>query len=170
VNTATIKITAAERKEGVSKKTGNPYTKYIVHAEGGAQYDTFDAGLYMIANNAVGQHATALYETGQFGNDLKSLAVIEGQSIAVSQDFSAPTESPAAPNDGPDWDLIGLRKTRCALWAAYLGGALAAVVPTSDRAAVGRQLVLAAEADIFHRDNGPGEGPELDIPFARSFG
>jgi hypothetical protein len=162
VNTATIKITAAERKEGVSKKTGNPYTKYIVHAEGGGQYDTFDAGLYTIAFGAVGQQATALYEVGQFGNDLKSLVVIEGESIAVSQDFAPPTDRPAASSDGPDWDLIGLRKTRCALWAALFSGPLLQGLATPEAVTRGIAIVTAAESDTFHR--APAQAEE-DIPF-----
>ena len=88
---------------------------------------------------------------------------------------SAP--SSAAADGSADWDLIGLRKTRCALWAAYLTDALPAAfgywvsVQTQEPGTlditnfitrVGRDLIISAEIDIFHRD--PAAADE-DVPF-----
>jgi hypothetical protein len=62
-------------------------------------------------------------------------------------------------NGGVDWDEIGLRKTRCLLWAHYLGSetAKAVIEATAEGKAeacarVGARLVELAEFDIYHRE------------------
>ena len=149
MNTSKIKITAVTRKEGVSQKSGKPWTKFTVHAEGDAKFATFDAALANTANGAVGKWATVTFETTEYGNDLTGLVVDENQPEPGPEPVRDRT-----PDGNADWDMIGLRKTRCALWAAAIGAGLGS--------AEARQLVLAAEVDIFHR--APAEALE-DIPF-----
>ena len=73
------------------------------------------------------------------------------------------------PEGNADWDLIGLRKTRCALWCAYLASPLAAhvaaqTIDTNEIYNVGRVLVELAEFDTFTRDQ-PNAGEDPSIPF-----
>lgn len=154
VLSADIVIESVEPKEGVSAKTGKPWKLFRVNSTAGAAFSTFDGTMGSAAFGAVGRRAHITYKTGERGNDLVTLTV---------DDSSEPTVEPVraqTPAGNPDWDMIGLHKTRCALWAAILP----AVIPlgTGDTIAVARELVIAAEVDIFHRQ--PAEETS-DIPF-----
>lgn len=147
---ATITIQRVDRKEGVSK-AGKPYVKFSVVDTNGGTYATFDAALANLATSNTGKTAKVSFESGQFGNDLKGLIVTNDEP---SGQFVAPPAK--TPTGEADWDLIGLRKTRCALWAAFLDGGGR---DTNE----GRKLVMAAEADIFNRE--PIRAVDGDIPF-----
>ena len=146
----TIHIDAA----GVDKtgeKNGKTWTRYFVQS-GNDKYKTFDGALFNAANAAVGHDAHVVYEQGQYGFDLKFLEVVQGST------YTEPVQAapPAKTADGDtDWDLIGLRKTRCALWVAVLSNN---TLHVNDA----RQLVIAAEQDIFTR---PPAQVEDEIPF-----
>jgi hypothetical protein len=157
MTTAPAVIESVEVKEGVSQKTQKPWKKYIVHTKGGVNYSTFDAQLGTLAYQLVGKPVTVAYEEGQYGRDLKGLA--EDPSGVVPQE---PAVRDQTPNGDPDWDLIGLRKTRCHLWGAWLQNPLAKEMGAQAAAAFGRELVLAAETDIYHR--APAHDTD-DIPF-----
>ena len=158
---AEITIGGVEKREGTSRKTGKPYTKYVVHDEKtGAEYSTFDATIGQRAFEHTGRRGRLDFKVTQFGNDIESLEVLE-----PSPPGADPEPVSAQLSDGsPDWDLIGLHKTRCALWCAFF----ATLQPSTATAypeeifRVGRRLVELAESDIFHRDPA---GPDEAIPF-----
>jgi len=163
-----IKIGAVTRKEGTSKKTGKPWTKYVIHSDADATFETFDAGIAQKAHEHVGQRATVEFEVGQYGNDLKTLELSGANgSFPVEQ---IPSEK--TPDGDTDWDLIGLRKTRCLLWAHYLAAAAREIPAQSLVAAdgtlldgiykTGVRLISCAERDIYHR--APAADTE-DVPF-----
>lgn len=153
----TITITAVERKEGVSQKTGKPWTKFLIHGDG-SEYGTFDAALANVAFASVGKRANITWTPGtvEGRNDLQSLIVDESSVPVVSP------VSDRTPDGGADWDLIGLRKTRCALWAALFNGQTLAGMPLDSAITHGIALVRAAELDVFHRQPAQAED---DIPF-----
>lgn len=154
MNATQVKVTAVEPKEGVSQKTGKPWRKFIVHTEGGAKFDTFDAALANAATGAVGQFAAVTYETTQFGNDLKSLIVQPNGAAPPEMVAPAPAAYSAPPpsQDGPDWERIGRQKTRCALWAALFSSGTLSGMPEIAALTLGVGLVRGAEVDIFTRD------------------
>lgn len=175
MNTATIKIKSVETKEGASQ-SGKPWRLFRVEDEAtGTKFSTFDGALGQKAAGAVGQVAQISYETTEKGNDLKALTL--GVQPAAQGPVSPPPEItytwpesdglPARKSDGPDWDRIGLQKTRCALWAAVLGNADLKEIPATSVAVFARELVIAAEDDIFNRAAGaPAAGVNTDdIPF-----
>lgn len=150
-------------KEG--ETNGKPWTKWTVKDGNGAFYSTFDGG--KLGPNPLdwaGKRAEIVWKAsgneGQF-KDLLSIKQIEESPIAaVAEDGTA------------NWDLIGLRKTRCLLWAHYLGSVGQALPFASlaglDGAALdgiykaGVRLVRSAERDIYHRE--PASDTE-DVPF-----
>jgi hypothetical protein len=168
MNSATITVASIERKEGVAATTGKPWTMYRVIAQEGGKYATFDSGLGQQAGAAVGRRANITYETTEKGDNLKSLVIDESAPPVVQ-----PVQSTAKPNGEVNWDLVGLHKTRCALWAALFSGNTLAGMPESQAITTGIGLVRGAEGDIFNR---PAAGAEEDIPFlwadgfAREFG
>lgn len=157
MNTATITVASIERKEGVAASTGKPWTMYRVISQEGGKYATFDAGLGQQAGAAVGRRANITYETTEKGDNLKSL-VIDGSAPATVQ----PVQSTAKPNGEANWDLIGLQKTRCALWAALFKGPILAGVPSDSAIVTAITLIRAAETYIF---TSPAAQPDDDIPF-----
>jgi hypothetical protein len=159
VSTTTITVEEISTKEGVSAKTGKPWTKYALKA-GGDYYGTFLRSVIEPAMGGEGKTFEIDYEVdGNFKN-LKAVRSLSGEAAAQA------AVSNTKPNGETDWDLIGLRKTRCALWAAYMHGD----VPKSVIAAqtwketpkhaeladvvyrAGVALIRLAERDIFHRD------------------
>ena len=144
---AEIVIESVEPKEGVSAQ-GKAWKLYRVKSTAGVSFSTFDGTLGSTAFGAVGKRARIKYKTTEKGNDLVSLVVDESSEPAVE-----PVRD-RAPDGRADWDMIGLRKTRCALWAAAIAAGL--------DSGSAREIVLAAEVDIFHRQ------PALDtadLPF-----
>ena len=169
MNSGTIVVGAVTRKEGVSKKTQKPWTKFTVHAEsGGLTFDTFDGAMANIADQAVGKRAAVTWEPSDYGNNLESITV--DPAADASAPFGSPMPdakgepqfTPAASKDDPDWDLIGLRKTRCALWAALFASGMLKGTASADAATYCTALVKAAEADIFERPDGRDQS---DVPF-----
>lgn len=164
----TVTLGQTERIEGTSKKTGNPFVKFVVHSDGG-EFSTFDAALADKAFRAPGARATIEYETSKFGNDLKGLVVDPASPVQAQTVAPTPQAAPAAPaprpNGDPDWDLIGLRKTRCALWAGLFAGGTLAGMPETAALVMGVALVRGAEADIFNRDPAEAPGDFDAVPF-----
>ena len=145
--TADIQVESVETKSG--EKNGRTWKLWRVHATDGTQYGTFDAALGSSAFGAAGRRAHITYKINdRDGRDLLSLEVDEN-----SQPQAEPVRDQTE-NGAPDWDMIGLRKTRCALWVAAIGA--------GKDAAQARSLVTAAEVDIFHRQ--PADDL-ADIPF-----
>lgn len=165
----TVTLGQTERIEGVSKTTQKPYTKFVVHSDGG-EFATFDAALADKAFRAPGARATIEYETSKFGNDLKGLVVdpaspVQAQTVAPTPAAAAIPVTQVKSGDEPNWDEIGLRKTRCALWAGLFAGGTFAGMPETAALVMGVALVRGAEADIFCR--APAEAPgDFDaVPF-----
>ena len=144
---AEIVIESVEPKEGVSS-SGKPWKLYRVKSTAGVAFSTFDGTLGSTAFGAVGKRAQIKYKTTEKGNDLVSLVVDPSSEPAVAPVRDRDAEGKA------DWDMIGLRKTRCALWVAAIGAGL----DRGDALAI----VLAAEVDIFHRQ--PADDT-ADLPF-----
>lgn len=140
-----IVITSVEPKQGRSA-SGRDWRMWVVHADGGGRFSTFDAKLGQAAFENVGRAVNISWQAKEKGNDLTGI-----EPADASQPIPEPMRA-HTPEGRPDWDVIGLHKTRCALWAAFLSGQLAASLAPEDRVPIGRALVLAAEADIYHRD------------------
>ena len=132
---ADIMVESVETKEGTSA-AGKPWKLYRVKTPTGA-FSTFDGTMGSNAIHAQGRLAHITYKTTEKGNDLVTFQVDESSEAAV-EPVRDNTE-----NGERDWDLIGLRKTRCALWVAAIGAGL--------DAGTARQIVLEAEVDIFWR-------------------
>ena len=161
----TAVIDSVTSKEGTNRN-GKPYTKWAIKS-GDDWYSTFTRSVIEPAYALEGKPAVIEYEVdGNFKN-LKSVKAADGEAAtqAVIQNKTA--------NGDTDWDLIGLRKTRCALWAAYLGGdAPKAVISTVANATpqainlavykAGVDLLTKVERDIFYRAD---QGDDADIPF-----
>ena len=152
MNESTVTIQGVEAKPGVSKKTGNAYTKFDIQTSGGT-FGTFDTALADQARAAVNRTVSVTYEENQYGKDLKSVNV--DSSVPAAAPYVEPVRS-VTPSGDTDWDMIGLRKTRCALWAALFSGAADITVEQA------RAFVIAAEVDIFHR---PPASASSDVPF-----
>lgn len=147
--TATVMVEDAAVKEGA--KDGKPWKKVGLKDANGEYYSTFDSALGQRVIEAIGKRAEIVWKPSknpQF-KDLLSISPVEDNPIAArAEDGTA------------DWDLIGLRKTRCLLWADFLQSPLAAWLaaqPEEGKPATSRvfdfgQAVIAmAEADIYHR-------------------
>jgi hypothetical protein len=151
----TVVLRELTKKTGTSKKTGKAWTRWGFRDANGETYGTFDHSVIEAAEGKEGQRFNI--EIEQDGTFVNLLAL---EPATQSQN-----------GDEPDWELIGLRKTRCALWAGLLDG-LAPSLYAANKGEVGRLLeqsvilVAAAEKDIFEREPGddgiPFEGPEPD--------
>lgn len=143
-------------KEGATN--GKAWRKFSVKTEDGTFFSTFDKAVAEAAHNLAGQRAEIFWkpsgDQGQFKDILGAKAAANG---APTTD-TIPTEK--TPEGDADWSVIGLRKTRCLLWANYLMSPLAAQIAAQDKGAqpldarvfaVGRSLVTMAEADVYHR-------------------
>lgn len=150
-------ISAVEKKKEGTSKNGRAWTLWHVHTAEGSTYSTFDSGLAMVAFNSVGKSATIDFKQTEKGLDLVSLDIPEGQAEPQPEPVRAATETGA-----PDWDLIGLHKTRCALWQAVIGALGKGDISAQQLVAFGREIVVGAEEDIFHR--APAHREE-SIPF-----
>ena len=113
--TSTVIVEDVSEKSGVSSKTNKPWKKWALKDGNGDWYGTFEAGV--VTSEMKGKKYDIEWEPdGNFKNLLR--ATPHEESPIASR-----TETGEA-----DWDLIGLRKTRCALWAALPdGGATAGV-------------------------------------------
>lgn len=155
--TRTVLIDEIGQKDGTSM-TGKAWTRRWIKDANGDIYSTFQD---MLGGLEKGQKVDIEFELdGKFKN-LKSVKHHDNGS-AVPETYSA-----QRPDGETDWDIIGLRKTRCLLWAEFLNSQLAAsVFVKSDGDGLakvtrtGTLLVAAAERDIFERQ--PGDD---GIPF-----
>jgi hypothetical protein len=139
LNSTSVTIQGVTSKDGVSTKSGKPYTKFTIDTSGGT-FGTFDTALAQTARNAINMTCAVTYEETQYGKDLKSLTA--DASIPAAAPHVEPVRHQQA-DGSADWDMIGLRKTRCALWVAAIHAGL--------DAGTARQIVLEAEVDIFWR-------------------
>lgn len=140
---------------------------FKVFDQAGNEYATFDAGIGNIAMQFSGKTASITYTEKSKEKDGRVYTDRYLDSIEAAPE-GAPISS-RTPEGGADWDIIGLRKTRCALWGAYISSPLAASVyalsaDTNETYNVGRQLVELAEFDTFTRDQ-PTSGEDPSIPF-----
>jgi hypothetical protein len=147
-------------KEGATD--GRAWTRYGVKDGNGEWYSTFEQSV--VAGLKEGEKARIQYESKQVNGRVV-------KNLLAAEPFEESSISSRTDEGDPDWDLIGLRKTRCALWADYLAGQLAASLyvkaagtqgrdPIDYLVTTGVRLVVAAERDIFNRD--PGDD---GIPF-----
>lgn len=167
-STTTAVIEKVTSKEGA--KNGKPWRKFGVCADD-TWYSTFDSALGQRAHDLSGQRVDLTWkpsgDQGQF-KDLLSIAPSNGSHPIPVEDRQV--ISNASPNGETDWDLIGLRKTRCLLWAEFLSSPLAlwlgqqdSEIPASNTVAnFGAAIVAMAEADIYHRSPA---GPDEALPF-----
>lgn len=161
--TTTAVIEKVTSKEGATN--GKPWLKFGAKVEG-VWYSTFDAAIGAQAQALEGDRAEITWKAsgseGQFRDLLGVKAVTGYQAAEIPQ---ARTD-----NGSPDWDEIGLRKTRCVLWGDFLGSPLAALIanepgekPTANRVFdFGQALIAFAEGDIYRR---PIAKPDEDLPF-----
>jgi len=160
----TIVVEATTEKSGVSQKTGKPWTKWALKDPEGNWYGTFERG---VVHDGLKDRAVEIEweQRGDFRDLLRATPA------------GPPAPSSQLPSGEADWDLIGLRKTRCALWVALLPDALALAysqwrgVQSEEpgrldiqnfMTATCRELVISAEVDIFQRE--PATADE-DVPF-----
>lgn len=144
---STITIAGVETKTG--ETNGRAWKLYIVKAQDGTDFSTLDGGVGSVAATGIGQVARVTWELDSKGRHKLQGLTLTGEA-PPPEPVRDRTESGAT-----DWDLIGLRKTRCALWAAAISAGRSLMEA--------RQLVVAAEADIFHRP--PAQSLEDEIPF-----
>jgi hypothetical protein len=156
----TVVVQEIMQKSG--EKDGKPWTRYAIKDANGDIYSTFKAESIAPVRDATGQKVDIEFTVnGQYKNLVS--AAIHSNGSAVPETYSAQKA------DGDtDWDIIGLRKTRCLLWAEYLGGSLASGIyhkvseggqgnPGDAVIRAGITLVAAAEKDVFERAPGdPG--------------
>ena len=161
--TATVLVEKVDEKSG--QTNGRDWTKYAIKDANGEWYSRLNDS---IPKDYEGKRVVIEYEmNGKYKNIV---------SVKPEQDNGALPSSQTASGEA-DWDIIGLRKTRCHLWGAFLSGdACQSLIALSlkdkpDRkpsevaaylSSVGRKLVLSAEVDIYHRS--PAQAEE-DIPF-----
>lgn len=147
----TITVEKAAWKEGATN--GKAWKRWSVKDQDGTFYSTFDAALGDIAVGAQGRRAAITYtRDGDFNNLLTLIPDPNSEALDAIGFVRAQTQTGA-----PDWDMIGLHKTRCALWAAAIGSSR-----EWTNAGEIREWVIAAEVDIFHRQ--PAEETS-DLPF-----
>lgn len=168
----TVVIQAVE-----TKPTANGGVLYRAKCSDNRTYSTFDAvtGAGLVA--LMGQMADINYDTKQTTKGDQTytnynVAQVRASTGQASATAPLPTSSQPAPvaqapsvasyTGEPDWDLIGLRKTRCALWVAYFSGGMPQTV-VEDTIARGKLLVDAAEAHIYR--SGAADGLGDDVPF-----
>jgi hypothetical protein len=73
----TIMVSDVRKKEGTNKKTGKPYTVYIVKDAVNTEYKTFSETLAKTAKTAkeTGKAVNIVFKTGKFGNDIEELSI-----------------------------------------------------------------------------------------------
>lgn len=167
-----MSIAATIQVQRVETKPTQRGSVFKVFDSQGTEYATFDAGLGNLAVQYSGKPAAITFTEKQHEKNGRVYTDRYLDSIEPAPE-GAPIDS-RKPDGSADWDIIGLRKTRCALWGAYLGSPLAARVAAksletgfADVNAIynaGRTLVEMAEFDIFQRDE-PAAGEDPSIPF-----
>lgn len=157
-------VVVEDVSERSGEKDGRKWTKYALKDGNGDWYGTFEKGVVVEAMKG-NKYEIEWEQNGNFKNLLRASPVDDSP-------ISSRTDTGEA-----DWDLIGLRKTRCALWAAYLTEALPQAFGlwvavqtdppgtldiTNFISRIGRELVLTAEIDIFNREPAVKDD---DVPF-----
>jgi hypothetical protein len=165
VSTATVLVESVDEKAG--ETNGKAWTKFSLKDANGEFYSTFDRAVGVEAQRLIGKRAEIEFEVNGKWKNLGGVKPVEESAI------SSRTEQGDA-----DWDLIGLRKTRCVLWEAVLPVAMQAGISAWTKAAqgeydsaqlagfvvrFGRTLRMIAEEDIFLAP--PVEEPDSWIPF-----
>lgn len=158
-------IESVTSKEGATN--GKAWRKYTVKTAD-AFFSTFDKVVAEAAHNLAGQRAEIFWKPsgaeGQFKDILAAKAAGAGGTAE-----GIPSEK--TPDGDVDWSLIGLRKTRCLLWAHYIDSPLAAAIAAQEHGDkppahrvydYGAALIALAERDIFWR--APATDDE-DVPF-----
>lgn len=164
-DTATVLIESVDEKQG--ETDGRAWTKYTLKDGNGNFYSTFDRAVVQPVLEAVGKRVRIEYEVkGKFKN-LSKAELIQESSI-----------NGRTPEGDADWDVIGLRKTRCVLWESILPAAMQAGISGFTKAMqgeydsgqlggfvarFGKALRQIAEADIYLDE--PVESPDDWIPF-----
>ncbi len=168
-DTATIIVESIDEKHG--DKDGRKWTKWSLKDANGNWYSTFDSAVIAPARELTGKRAEVDYEVkGQFKNLSAVRAAAEDSAISAR-----------SPDGSADWDLIGLRKTRCVLWEALLPIAMQAGISGFTKAMngeydsgqlggfvarFGKALRQIAEADIFLEE--PIGSADDWIPFLKT--
>lgn len=161
----TIKVAGVESKPIRNGES----TVWKLKDQNGREYATFDGAVGNVAMGFAGKAATIVFTEKQKEKDGRTFTDYYLDSIEEAK-ADTPISNADVVTGNTDWDLIGLRKTRCALWVAFLQSGLPAQIastpgdqPASDRIyAAGLVLVQKAETDIFNRP--PAEDGD-DIPF-----
>ncbi len=157
----TAVIDTVTSKEGATN--GKAWRKYSVKTEDGTFYSTFDKAIAEKAHGLLGKRALITWKaSGSEGQFKDVVNVDEASGVAAASDVL-----PAARSAGgtPDWDEIGLRKTRCLLWAEFIGSPLAASLEQDfDKIyRFGTALIEMAERDIYWRAPATESS---DLPFS----
>jgi len=166
-DTATVLVESITEKHG--ETNGKAWTNYVLKDGNGNFYSTFDRATVAPILGADGKRALIEYEIkGKFKN-LSKAELVQESSI-----------NGRTPEGDADWDVIGLRKTRCVLWEALLPIAMQAGISGFTKAMngeydsgqlggfvarFGKALRQIAEADIYLED--PVENSDEWIPFLK---
>ena len=155
-------VTIEKIGSSTGQNDGRTWTRWTLKDANGNWYSTFQEEVIAPIRGHEGQRAEIVYESvpknGRILRNLVSAKLADQATLDSTQATYAPA-SPAPTNGQPDWDLIGLRKTRCALWAGTLTGVAGNMLALNkgDVGAFLRQavtMVAAAEKDIFERPAG----------------
>lgn len=81
VMTSSVLVAEVLEQSGENKKTGKPWTKYIIKDDAGIEYGTFSKTFAQFAHDSVGSGIPVqiTYKQTQYGNDLENIALPEEQ-------------------------------------------------------------------------------------------
>lgn len=165
MNQTVATVEAVTSKEGATN--GKAWKKFTVKTEDGTTYSTFDAAIAQTAHGLIGKPADVTWKPSGNEGQFKDLIMVAPAENPGPDASGIPSARDA--NGEADWDVIGLRKTRCLLWAEFLGSPLAAAIPAGESGGradaiyrVGTVLVELAERDIYWREPATKES---DLPF-----
>lgn len=143
-------------KEGATNE--KPWRKFTIKTEDGTFYSTFNKEVAAGAHALEGQRAEIEWKTSGDKGQFKDILAAKAAGAGPPTVDTIPTEK--TPEGDADWSVIGLRKTRCVLWANFLLSPLAAQIAAQQNSeqpldarvfAVGLALITMAEADIYQR-------------------
>jgi hypothetical protein len=79
--TSSIIVTEVLETNGTNKKTGKPWTKYIIKDDADVEYGTFSKTFAQFAHDSIGSGIPVqiTYKQTQFGNDVENIALPEAQ-------------------------------------------------------------------------------------------
>jgi hypothetical protein len=136
-------VVVQEFMEKSGDKDGKPWTRFAIKDANGDIYSTFKKEIIQPVRELTGQKVDITYTINGKYKNLETAQPHQGNGVPETYSSSRDGEA--------DWDIIGLRKTRCLLWAEYLNGQLAGNVYHKATTAEGvepRDAVLRAGSPV----------------------